>query len=107
VKTPRPPLLVLAVSLVLPGMGQVLNEQPRRGLLMVLYMLLLGVLTYTVASPDTSVVGRCAGGVFVYAMSVMDAYRVAATRRAVVRQRRSGAAGGLTSGGPRLAVPGE
>lgn len=84
-RTPRPPALVLVVSLVLPGMGQVLNNQPRRGLLMVLYMLLLGVLTYTLASPDASIVGRCAGGVFVYAMSVMDAYREAVTRRAVVR----------------------
>jgi hypothetical protein len=74
-------------------MGQVLNNQPRRGLLMVLYMLLLGMLTYTLASPDTSVVGRLAGGLFVYAMSVMDAYRVAATRRSLVRTGRSAAAG--------------
>ena len=83
-RTSRSPVLVLAVSLVLPGMGQVLNSQPRRGLLMVLYMLLLGVLTYTLAGPDASVVGRFAGGVFVYAMSVLDAYRVAVTRRALL-----------------------
>jgi hypothetical protein len=73
-------------------MGQVLNSQPRRGLLMVLYMVLLGILTYALASPDASVVGRCAGGVFVYAMSVMDAYRVAVTRWAVVRRGSSAAA---------------
>lgn len=59
---------------------------------MVLYMLLLGILTYALASPDVSVVGRCAGGVFVYAMSVMDAYRVAVTRWAVVRGGSSAAA---------------
>jgi hypothetical protein len=63
-------------------MGQVLNDQPRRGLLMVLYMLLLGVLTSLLATPDASVVGRFAGGIFVYAMSVMEAYRVAVSRRA-------------------------
>jgi hypothetical protein len=79
------PNLVLVVSLLLPGMGQVLNNQPRRGLLMVLYMLLLGVVTYTLAGPDVSVIGQLAGGLFVYAMSVLDAYRVAVTRRAVVR----------------------
>jgi hypothetical protein len=93
VRTPLHPSFVLVISLILPGMGQVLNNQPKRGLLMVLYMLLLGMLTYTVASPDTSVVGRLAGGLFVYAMSVMDAYRVAATRRALVRTGRSAAAG--------------
>ena len=83
-RTPLHPSFVLVISLVLPGMGQVVNNQPRRGLLMVLYMLLLGTLTYTLASPDTSVVGRLAGGLFVYAMSVMDAYRVAVTRRALL-----------------------
>jgi len=93
VRTPLHPSFVLVISLILPGMGQVLNNQPRRGLLMVLYMLLLGMLTYTLASPDTSVVGRLAGGLFVYAMSVMDAYRVAATRRSLVRTGRSAAAG--------------
>ena len=92
-RTPLHPSFVLVFSLILPGMGQVLNNQPRRGLLMVLYMLLLGMLTYTLASPDTSVVGRLAGGLFVYAMSVMDAYRVAATRRSLVRTGRSAAAG--------------
>ena len=79
------PSLVLVVSLVLPGMGQVLNNQPRRGLLMVLYMLLLGTVTYSIASPDASTLGKLAGGVFVYAMSVLDAYRVAVTRREMLR----------------------
>lgn len=106
-RTPRPPLLVLAVSLVLPGMGQVLNDQPRRGLLMVMYMLLLGVLTYALAGPDASVVGRLAGGVFVYAMSVMDAYRVAATRRAAVRRRPASTAGGGQERRSAAPVPGE
>lgn len=89
-RNPRPPALVLAISLVLPGMGQVLNNQPRRGLLMVLYMLLLGVLTNMLAGPDVSIVGRWAGGLFVYAMSVMDAYHVAVTRRALGRARDDG-----------------
>lgn len=75
------PWLVLAVALVLPGMGQVLNDQARRGLVMVFYMLLLGAVTYAVAAPGTSTVGVLAGGLFVYAISVMDAYRVAALRR--------------------------
>ena len=75
------PWLVLVVALVLPGMGQVLNDQARRGLVMVFYMLLLGAVTYAVAAPGTSPVGVVAGGLFVYAISVMDAYRVAALRR--------------------------
>jgi hypothetical protein len=72
---------VVAVAVVLPGMGQVLNDQARRGLVMVFYMLLLGAVTYALAAPATSTVGVLAGGLFVYAISVMDAYRVAALRR--------------------------
>lgn len=77
------PLMVLAVALLLPGAGQVLNHQPRRGLVFVFYILLLGVLTYQVAPPQASAVGQVAGGAFVYALSVLDAYKIAARRRRV------------------------
>lgn len=78
---PRP-LGVLAVALLLPGVGQVLNRQPRRGMVFVFYTLLLGTITYLVAPPEASTLGRVAGGVFVYAVSVLDAYRVAVLREA-------------------------
>ncbi len=80
-RTPPSPWLVLVVAVVLPGMGQVLNGYAKRGLVMVFYMLLLGAVTATLAEPGTSTVGMLAGGLFVYAISVMDAYRVAALRR--------------------------
>lgn len=80
-RRPAHPWLVLTIAVVLPGMGQVLNDQARRGLVMVFYMLLLGTVTYAVAAPGTSTVGLLAGGLFVYAVSVMDAYRVAVLRR--------------------------
>jgi hypothetical protein len=78
---PLPAWQVMAVAVVLPGMGQVLNGQPRRGLLMDFYMVLLAVVTFSLADPERSLVGKLAGGLFVYAMSVMDAYRTAAIRR--------------------------
>ncbi len=80
---PLHPLLVLAIALVLPGVGQVVNGQPRRGLVFVFYTLLLGVVTHLVAPPSASAIGHVAGGVFVYAISVLDAYQVAARRRHV------------------------
>lgn len=76
---PRP-LIVLAVAVALPGVGQVLNGQPKRGLVFVFYMLLLGLITYHLAAPDRSAIGKLAGGLFVYAMSVLDAYRFSAVR---------------------------
>lgn len=80
-KRPPSPWLVLAVAVVLPGVGQVLNGQARRGLVLVFYMLLLGVVTASLAAPGTSTIGVLSGGLFVYAISVMDAYRVAGLRR--------------------------
>lgn len=75
------PVGVLGVALVLPGVGQVLNGQPRRGLVLVFYIVLLGVVTYQVAPAGASALGQVAGGAFVYALSVLDAYQGAARRK--------------------------
>ena len=79
-KSPANPHLVLAVALVLPGCGQVMNRQPVRGLFFVFFILLLGAYTLKTADPDVSIVGKLAGGIFVYAMSILDAYRHARVR---------------------------
>lgn len=73
-RAPMHPLVVLLIALVLPGVGQVINHAPTRGLMMLFFMLMLGVITYNMAGPEISIVGKFAGGIFVYAVSVMDAY---------------------------------
>lgn len=73
-KPPLHPLLVLLIAIFLPGVGQVANHTPTRGLVMLLFMLMLGVITFHLADPGVSVVGQFAGGIFIYALSVMDAY---------------------------------
>ena len=83
---PLHPRLVLLVALILPGVGQVLNRQPVRGLIFVLFAILLGGFTLKTAAPDVSVVGKFAGGLFVWAMAAMDAYKVARIRWAVWQQ---------------------
>ena len=74
--------LVLAVAVVLPGMGHVLLRMPVRGLMFAFYTVLLGVITWQLTTPEISLVGRLAGGLFVYAISLLDAYTWA-TRRFV------------------------
>lgn len=78
----RTPLLVLGLAAVLPGVGHVAIGRPFRGLMFVFYILLLGIITVHLADPSRSFLGRYAGGIFVYAISVMDAYRLAAHDRA-------------------------
>ena len=77
---PMNPYLVLAVAAMLPGCGQVVNRQPTRGLLFVFFILLLGAFTLKTAAADVSIIGKLAGGIFVYAMSVLDAYQYARVR---------------------------
>lgn len=87
-KPPVNPHLVLGVALVLPGMGQVLNRQPLRGLIFVCFAVLLGAFTLKTADPSVSFVGKMAGGLFVWAMAMIDAYKVARVRRAIWQHAR-------------------
>lgn len=63
------------ISIVLPGMGQVVNGFPTRGLVMLFFMMLMAVLCYQLTTPEHSILGRYAGGWFIYALSIMDAYQ--------------------------------
>ncbi len=82
-KPPMNPYLVLAVAILLPGMGQVLNRQPVRGLIFVCFAILLGAFTLKTAAHEVSFVGKMAGGLFVWAMAMFDAYKTARIRHAV------------------------
>lgn len=92
-RRPWHPFIVLTAAVLLPGAGQVLNRRPTRALIMVFFMLLLGFLTLQLAAPERSFVGRHAGGIFVYAIAVLEAYAVARYRWESFRQR-SRASGG-------------
>jgi hypothetical protein len=79
-KPPLHPLLVLAVAIVLPGVGQIMNNQATRGLLFAFTTVALGYVTSRYAALDVSIFGRYAGGFFIHAIALMDAYRWAKVR---------------------------
>jgi len=87
--TPFSPYIVLAAALILPGVGQLLNRQPVRGLVFVFFTLLLGAYTLKTAAPDVSIIGKLSGGLFVYAMSIFDAYKHARIRITVWVHRKT------------------
>lgn len=80
---PADPRLVLLAAVILPGTGQVLNREPLRGLIFLFFILLLGGFTLKTAAPEVSIIGKLAGGIFVWAMSIFDAYKRARVRREV------------------------
>lgn len=77
---PLNPYLVLALAVVLPGMGHVAIGQPQRGFGYACFALLLALVTYAITPPDRSFIGRSALGLFVWALSIPDAYRIARTQ---------------------------
>lgn len=69
------PYLVLALAFVLPGAGHVAIGRAQRGLVFAFFTLLFMMLTYVTTTPDQSFIGRHAGGLFFWALSITDAYR--------------------------------
>lgn len=91
-KRPLNPYLVLALAIVLPGVGHVAIGQPQRGLVFAFFTLFFALLTSVLSTPEQSFVGRHAGGFFIWALSIPDAYRRA--RLAYNSYRAAGQDGG-------------
>ncbi len=79
-KRPIHPYAVLATAVALPGAGQVLNGAPQRGLVFIFFMVLLGWVSMNTMPEHATFFGRTIGGVFIYGLSVIDAYRQARIR---------------------------
>jgi len=88
VSMPLHPYLVMLIASVLPGVGQLLNNQPQRALVMLFFMILLGMVTMHTAAADASFIGRYAGGLAIYSLSVLDAYRWARLRWEIAKKER-------------------
>ena len=77
---PMHPYRVLAIAILLPGVGQLVNGQQQRAMVFIFFIMMFGWVTSHLAPPDASFIGRYAGGFFIHAFAVMDAYRVARIR---------------------------
>lgn len=83
---PVNPYLVLALAIALPGAGHVAIREATRGLVFALFVVSFSVLTYMTTTPEQSFVGRHAGGLFVWALSIPDAYRRARLKYAMAHR---------------------
>ena len=76
-KKPVNPRLVLLAAIIIPGAGHLLLGKQLRGAYFLFFSIVLGWLTTKIAPEHASFIGRHAGGIFVYALSLPDAYRIA------------------------------
>ena len=76
-RSPFNPYTVLALAIVAPGAGHVAVGQPQRGFGFAFFALLMALVSWHTTTPDHSFVGRSAAGLFVWALSIPDAYRIA------------------------------
>ncbi|WP_119269066.1 hypothetical protein [Taklimakanibacter deserti] len=78
-RPPKPmhPYAILALAIVLPGSGHVFSGVPARGLQFLFFMIVIGWATSKIAPDQASFLGRYAGGFFIYALSILDAYKIA------------------------------
>lgn len=74
------PWVVLVVAAALPGVGHLLLRMPQRALTLAFFVLVFGWISIHLAPPEASPVGRLAGGLFVQALAMLDAYRWARLR---------------------------
>jgi hypothetical protein len=77
---PLNPYVVLALAIAMPGAGHVAIGQPQRGFGFALFSLILALLSWHTTTPEHSFIGRSAGGLFVWAVSIPDAYQLARER---------------------------
>jgi len=90
---PLNPRFVLALAILFPGAGHVAVGQTRRGFCFLLFAILFMVLSYLTTTPEHSFIGRHAGGLFVWALSITDAYRLAKIRYEALRRAAATPAG--------------
>ena len=82
---PINPYKVLAASLI-PGAGHVFLGQAQRGLTFIFFTVILGWVSYRLMPETSSFIGRHIGGVFIYGISILDAYKTARTRWALAQR---------------------
>jgi hypothetical protein len=77
---PRNPYLVLAAAIFLPGSGHALLGLAQRGLMFLFFIIILGWASRNTMPEHFTLIGRHIGGIFVYGISVLDAYKIARIR---------------------------
>ena len=86
-RAPLHPYLVLLIAALAPGSGHWAAGNIQRGVMFAWFMFILGWISWRVTGPDHSLLGRLSGGILIYAISILDAYKLARIRWALYRHQ--------------------
>lgn len=67
---------VVISAMLIPGAGHVILGKPRRGFLLLMWMYTMGYIVYQLTAPDIPFALRLSGGFAVWAISVVEVYRI-------------------------------
>ena len=87
---PTHPYKILVAALAVPGAGHVWLGQAQRGLMFLFFTAVLGWVSAKLMPEHATFIGKHVGGIFVYGISVLDAYRTARLRYETWRQTTAG-----------------
>ena len=75
------PYLILLAGLCLPGSGQVLLGKAQRGLIFLFFIIILSWISLRIMPQSGSFFTRHVGGILVYGLSALDAYKIARVKK--------------------------
>ncbi|GAB2178055.1 hypothetical protein [Dongia sp. agr-C8] len=88
-RAPLHPYLVMLIAVLAPGSGHWAVGNIQRGMMFAWFMFILGWVTWRITGPEVSAIGKLSGGLIVYAVSILDAYRIARFRWANFKSGRA------------------
>lgn len=80
---PIHPYLVMLIAAIAPGSGHWAAGHLQRGVMFAWFMFILGWITWKITPVELSLFARLSGGLVIYGMSILDAYRLARLRWAL------------------------
>lgn len=77
---PIHPYLVMLIAIVAPGSGHWAAGNIQRGVMFAWFIFILAWITWKITPVELSLFARLSGGLVVYGMSILDAYRIGRLR---------------------------
>jgi hypothetical protein len=86
IEKPKKAKLVLLASLV-PGAGHVMLGMQQRGLTFIFFIVILGWVSLRLMPDTASFFARHVGGIFIYGISILDAYKIARIKEVEIENK--------------------